>query len=46
MPAYLQDYMVAFDHNNDDMATDETIVNFCLFAYYDPIFYEDVITDE
>ena len=46
MLTHMQDYMVTIDHNNDDMATNKTIKNFFLFAYYDLRFYEDTITYE
>ena len=46
MLARLQDYMVISNHDNDDMATDETIMNFCLFVDCDQVFYEDVITNK
>ena len=46
MPTQLQDYVITFDHNNDNMTTNETIVNFCLFADCDLVFYKDVVTNE
>ena len=45
MLARLQYYIVIFDYDNDDMTTNETIMNFYLVTYCDSIFYKDVVTN-
>ena len=38
--------MITSNHDNDDIIIDEDIVNFCLFAGCDLVFYEDAMTNE
>ena len=42
MPTHLKDYEVI----KDTEIIDEGLVYFCLFAYYDPISYEEATSDE
>ena len=42
MPAHLKDYEVM----KDTKITNEGLVNFCLFAGYDPISYKEVTSDK
>ena len=42
MPTHLNDYEVI----KDTEIIDEGLVYFCLFAYYDPISYEEATSDE
>ena len=46
MPTCPQDYVVTPNHDNDDMAIDETNMNFCLLIDCNLVFYKDAVTTE